>query len=248
MDLKSTCKNDTFGRPADDFVSFSAKSPTASVIYARSAMAFYPYIKGVLDRLAAFLSLLFLSPVLILIAALIRCDSPGNPIFCQERVGKNGRHFIAYKYRTMQIHNDDTEYKNYLKEYILRDAPYKITEKGEKIFKLVNDRRVTRLGVFLRKTNLDELPQLLNILFGQMSFIGPRPDIPFSVGLYEDWHHLRLQVKPGITGLWQVGRRKGLSFNQMVRIDLDYINRMSLFLDIKIALLTVRTILMGDGS
>jgi lipopolysaccharide/colanic/teichoic acid biosynthesis glycosyltransferase len=148
----------------------------------------------------------------------------------------------------MYANNDDREYKAYLKQYILSNAPYKISDNGQPVYKLVDDQRVTRFGAFLRKHNLDELPQLLNILKGEMSFIGPRPDVPFSVSLYNNCHLKRMAVLPGITGLWQVSRRKGLSFDDMVKLDLEYIKRLSPALDLKIVLLTIRAILIGDGS
>jgi lipopolysaccharide/colanic/teichoic acid biosynthesis glycosyltransferase len=205
-------------------------------------------VKGLTDRVAAFLIILLLSPALFLVAAAIRLDSPGHPVFTQIRVGKNGRLFNAYKFRTMQANNDDSEYKSYLRRYILHNAPYKVQPDGEKIFKVVEDRRVTRVGGFLRRFNLDELPQLVNIFLGQMSFIGPRPDIPYCVEMYSEWQRQRLSATPGITGLWQVGHRKGVSFDEMVKIDLDYIARISPILDFKITVLTIRTILLGDGS
>jgi lipopolysaccharide/colanic/teichoic acid biosynthesis glycosyltransferase len=208
----------------------------------------YLAIKEMIDRVVAFLLIIVLFPGILLTSIIIRLDSPGHPIFTQERVGKNGYKFIAYKFRTMKINNDDSQYKAYLKKYILQNAPYKTNEKGEKVFKLVDDLRITRMGAVLRKTNLDEVPQLINILKGEMSFIGPRPDIPFSTGLYNKWHEKRLAVKPGITGLWQVNHRKGLSFDDMVQLDIEYIRRLSPFLDLKISLLTIRTMLMGDGS
>jgi lipopolysaccharide/colanic/teichoic acid biosynthesis glycosyltransferase len=208
----------------------------------------YVRFKSIMDRLVALLLTIILFPVLLLISIGIQVDSPGHPIFAQERVGKKGCKFIAYKFRTMYSNNDDSRYKDYIKQYILQDAPYKINKNGEKLFKLVDDPRITRIGAILRKSNLDELPQLINIVKGQMSFIGPRPDVPFSVTLYNDWHRNRLNVTPGITGLWQVSYRKGLSFNNMVQLDLDYIERLSPILDIKIILLTIRTILVGDGS
>jgi lipopolysaccharide/colanic/teichoic acid biosynthesis glycosyltransferase len=207
----------------------------------------YPNWKGILDRLLALLAIAASLPILILIAVVIRVDSPGNPIFVQERVGKDGHRFKCYKFRCMPIDNDDGEYKSYLCRYILENAPYRVDENGQSIYK-ADGMSVTRFGTLLRKTNLDELPQLFNILKGEMSFIGPRPDIPFAVRMYKDWHRERLRVKPGITGLWQVSGRKSLSFEDMVRLDIDYINRQSPLLDAKIALLTVRTILSQDGS
>lgn len=207
----------------------------------------YSWWKGILERLLAFLAIVASLPILVLIAFGIRMDSPGSPIFVQERVGKNGRHFKFYKFRCMPADNDDSEYKSYIYKYLLGNVPYRVDENGQGIYK-VDGAQVTRFGALLRKTNLDELPQLFNVLKGEMSFIGPRPDVPFAVRMYKDWHRGRLRVKPGITGLWQVCGRKNLSFEDMVRLDIDYVNRQSPLLDAKIALLTVRTILSRDGS
>jgi len=214
----------------------------------RRSLVFYIKIKGIMSRLAAIVMIIILSPILLLISAAIRLDSPGNPLFAQKRVGEKGRNFTAYKFRTMRINNDDSAYRLYLEQYILQNAPYKIKNNGEPVFKLVDDPRITRIGALLRKSNLDELPQLLNIIKGEMVFIGPRPDIPFSVSMYRDWHYRRLEIKPGITGLWQVAHRKNLNFDDMVRLDIQYIEQQSLPLDLKILLMTVKTIFTGDGS
>jgi lipopolysaccharide/colanic/teichoic acid biosynthesis glycosyltransferase len=211
-------------------------------------LATYKWWKGKFDCVLALIVIMVLSPILVFIAIGVRLDSPGSAIFRREQVGENGRKFTAYKFRTMHINNDDREYKAYLVKYILEDAPYKIDPNGQAVYKVVGDPRVTRFGALLRKTNLDELPQLFNVLKGEMSFIGPRPDVPFAVAMYKEWHRKRLSAKPGITGLWQVCRRKSLPFEGMVRLDIDYIKRQSLLLDAKILLLTVVTILKGDGS
>jgi len=195
----------------------------------------------------ALLGIIISSPLLALIAVGIRLDSHESPIYPQERVGKDGNRFIAYKFRTMHTNGDDSKYKEYLRKYVLENAPYRVDENGNGVYK-VDDSHVTRFGQLLRKTNLDELPQLFNVLKGEMSFVGPRPDIPFAVSMYEDWHRKRLDIKPGITGLWQVCGRKNLPFEGMVRLDIDYIKRQSLFLDAKILLLTVGIILKMDGS
>ncbi len=208
----------------------------------------YSWWKGIFDRLVALVGIAVLSPLLVAIAAVVRLDSPGSPIFAQERVGKDGRRFTAYKFRTMYKDNDDGEYRTYLRQYILKNAAYRVDEKGQGIYKVVDDNGVTRAGALLRKSNLDELPQLFNILRGEMSLIGPRPDVPFAVKMYNDWHRKRLSAKPGITGLWQVCGRKNLPFNDMVRLDIDYIEKQSPLLDARILLLTARTILIGDGS
>ena len=208
----------------------------------------YATYKEVFDRVLALLSIVAVSPFMLLLAIMIRIDSPGNPIFSQERVGKGERRFIVYKFRTMCTNNDDGEYKTYLTQLITNGAPYAIDQRQRAVYKVVDDRRVTRMGALLRKTNLDELPQLFNVLKGEMSFVGPRPDIPFAVEMYTDWHRKRLSVKPGITGLWQVRGRANRPFNKMVSLDIDYAERQSLLLDGKIALQTIATIFRRDGS
>jgi lipopolysaccharide/colanic/teichoic acid biosynthesis glycosyltransferase len=208
----------------------------------------YQWWKGVFDRLLALLAIVIASPIMVMVALGIRLDSPGGPIFRQERVGKDGRRFTACKFRTMHINNDDREYRVYLQKYIIENAPYLVDQQGQGVYKVVGDPRVTKLGAWLRKTNLDELPQLFNVLRGEMSFVGPRPEVPFALEMYSDWHRKRLSATPGITGLWQVYGRKRLSFDDMVRLDIDYIQRQSLLLDAKILLLTIRTVLTRDGS
>ena len=208
----------------------------------------YQLWKGILDRLFGLLATIALSPFIILIAILIGIDSPGNPIFRQERIGKEGRRFFIYKFRTMHIEHDDSAYEAFLQGYVGGD-----TDRGtwKKIKENLNQSRtenVTRIGAILRKTNLDELPQLFNLVKGEMSLVGPRPDIPFTVAMYKDHHRDRLGVTPGITGLWQVSGRKKVSFKDMVRLDIEYIKRQSLLLDIKILFLTVFTVLKGEGS
>jgi lipopolysaccharide/colanic/teichoic acid biosynthesis glycosyltransferase len=208
----------------------------------------YSWWKSILERPLALVTLLILSPLFALIAIVIRLDSPGNPIFCQERVGKGGRKFTSYKFRTMHANNDDREYQTYIRKYITENAAYQVDENGQRVYKVINDSRITRFGAWLRKTNLDELPQIVNVLKGEMSFIGPRPEVSFALEMYSQWHWERLSVAPGISGLWQVSQRKSLSFDDMVRLDIDYVRRQSLLLDAKILLLTVRTVLRGDGS
>jgi lipopolysaccharide/colanic/teichoic acid biosynthesis glycosyltransferase len=208
----------------------------------------YQWCKGIFDRILALFAIVISSPFLTLIAIGIRLDSPGGAIFRREQVGEKGRLFTAYKFRTMNIDNDDHEYKAYLVKYIREDAPYKKDKNGQAVYKVVDDSRVTRFGALLRRTNLDELPQLFNVLKGEMSLIGPRPDIPYAVEMYQNRHQKRLSVKPGITGLWQVSGRKGLSFEDMVYLDIEYINKQSLLLDAKILLRTIGTALGRDGS
>jgi lipopolysaccharide/colanic/teichoic acid biosynthesis glycosyltransferase len=202
--------------------------------------------KNICDRFISLLALVILSPFFIIISIAIRVDSPGRPIFCQERVGKDGRRFTIYKFRTMYQNNDDSKYKAMLRDYINGNVPSSFNENEQAIREIVH-KRVTRVGFLLRRFSLDELPQLINVLKGDMVFIGPRPDIPFAVAMYKDHHRDRLRMKPGITGLWQVSGRKTLSFEDMVRLDVDYINRQSLLLDTKILLLTVCEVLRRDA-
>ena len=207
----------------------------------------YSLLKIIIDRIIAFIGITVLSPLLALIAVAIKIDSSGNPIFSQKRVGLNGNEFTIYKFRTMVANNDHGKYQEYLRKYVLENAPYRIDENGNGIYKM-DDGHTTKFGALLRKTNLDELPQLINVLKGEMSLVGPRPDVPFAVQMYQDWHYKRLHVKPGMTGLWQVCRRKGLSFEDMVRLDIDYVNKQSLLLDTKIFFQTFGIVLNGDGS
>lgn len=208
----------------------------------------YRWWKILFDRALALMLIIVLSPLIALVSLIIRLDSKGNVIFRREQVGENGKRFTLYKFRTMQKNNNDYKYKSYLIRYILEDAPYTRKENGQGVYKVIDDPRVTRFGAVLRKSNIDELPQLFNILKGDMSFIGPRPDIPFAVNMYHDWHLQRLKIKPGISGLWQVSQRKECSFKEMVNLDIEYINKQSLLLDTKIFFKTILLILKMDGS
>jgi lipopolysaccharide/colanic/teichoic acid biosynthesis glycosyltransferase len=240
----------TSSKPKAENVKPRVQKPRVQVnkSYNRRRVFRYQWWKGLFDFLLALAALVILSPFMLLIAIAIKIDSPGRAIYRREQIGKDGQMFKSYKFRTMKAGNDDTEYKQYIVKYILENAPYKVDHNGQLIYKITGDPRVTRVGAILRKTNLDELPQLVNIIKGEMSWVGPRPDIPFAVDLYDDWHRQRLSVKPGLTGLWQVRGRKSLSFDEMVRLDIKYINRESFWWDIKIILLTIKTILVGDGS
>lgn len=203
----------------------------------------YTWWKDRFDRVIALFAFIILSPFLAVIAIIIKNDSPGSSIFRQERVGKDGRRFKIYKFRTMYLANDDSEYKALVKRYV-QDG---MTSNLDTNYNRVNIPRVTKVGAILRKTNIDELPQLLNIIKGDMVFIGPRPDIPFAVEMYQERHKKRLSVKPGLTGLWQISGRRNICFEDMVNFDIIYIEKQSLFLDAKILLLTLG-MLMGNKS
>ncbi|KPJ66678.1 MAG: hypothetical protein AMJ43_07285 [Coxiella sp. DG_40] len=205
-------------------------------------MRIYVQLKNVLDPLLALLALVLLSPLLALIAIGVSVDSPGKPIFRQLRVGKHGRRFMIYKFRTMYQNNDDSNLKLFLKKYVEEGITSRFDENGHDKYQLVCDPRVTRFGSLLRKTNLDEILQLLNVLKGEMSLIGPRPEIPFTAEMYKPHHKKRLLAKPGMTGLYQVSGRRGLSFDDQVGLDVEYINKQSPLMDAKILLLTVREV------
>jgi len=179
------------------------------------------------------------------VALAIRVDSPGPAIYRQRRVGKDGKEFIMYKFRTMVDGIDDAPHRAAFERFFRARS---LEEIGETTFKLKDDRRITRVGRFLRLTSLDELPQLFNVLNGTMSLVGPRPPIPYETELYEPWHWRRLAVRPGITGPWQALARNQVPFADMVLMDLDYVARKSLRLDLKILLLTVGTVLFQKGA
>lgn len=204
-------------------------------------------LKRVMDVLgSAFLMILFL-PLFALIAAAVKATSKGPVFFRQQRVGQYGRCFTLLKFRSMRDGNNHSVHMQYVKQMIAGSTePVSINENGEGVYKLVNDPRITRLGRFLRRTSLDELPQFINVLMGDMSLVGPRPPIPYEVTSYQTWHRRRvLDVKPGITGLWQVIGRSRVNFDDMVRLDLHYATFWSLWLDFKILMRTPAAMLKG---
>lgn len=207
------------------------------------------FIKRAFDIAFSGFVLILTSPVWLLISFLIKLDSRGKILFEQERVGMDGRKFLCYKFRTMRSNADESVHREAYRKNIegLREANAGDAEKP--VFgKVKDDPRVTKIGKFLRRTSLDELPQFLNVLRGEMSVVGARPPIPYEVEEYELWHRKRLEMKPGITGLWQVSGRNRLTFEEMVQIDLYYIENWSLWLDLKIILLTLPAVLRGDGA
>jgi exopolysaccharide biosynthesis polyprenyl glycosylphosphotransferase len=189
------------------------------------------------------------APLFGAIALLVRLLSPGPVLFRQIRAGKDGNPFTFYKFRTMSHDSDSTLHREYATNFIggkelrLRDE-----DKNKKIYKMPNDPRVTSIGRILRKTSLDELPQLFNVIKGDMSLVGPRPPIAYELTIYKEWHKRRLRAKPGITGLWQVSGRSSVPFHDMVLLDLYYINRWSLLLDLEIMLKTIPVVLYGKGA
>lgn len=194
--------------------------------------------KGILDRVGASLGILLLSPLMLLVATLIKLSSKGPVFFDQERCGLNGRRFVLYKFRTMKEGA----------EKMLDDVKATSGNGSRVVFKLKDDPRVTRVGRFLRRFSLDELPQLYNVLKGEMSLVGPRPPIPSEVKKYERWQRRRLSMKPGLTCIWQVSGRNEVDFEKWMTLDLQYIDDWSLTLDAKILLKTVPAVLSGKGA
>lgn len=206
-------------------------------------------IKRSMDIVGSILALALFSPLFLIIAALVKCTSSGPVIFRQERIGQFGIPFTFYKFRTMHYHCNDAIHRKYMKSFIGNAGCDDGSATGEKIFKLLNDSRVTAIGSFLRKSSLDELPQFFNVLRGEMSLVGPRPPIPYEVEDYEAWHRYRiLAKKPGITGLWQVTGRSLTAFDGMVRLDLRYIRTWSPWLDLKLLLHTPLAVIRGKGA
>jgi exopolysaccharide biosynthesis polyprenyl glycosylphosphotransferase len=205
--------------------------------------------KRIFDLVAAAAALALVSPLWLLVALLVKLDSRGPVLYKQERVGMDGRVFLCLKFRTMRANSDDAAHRELYRKNIAGLAEANVGDEGRPVYgKLRRDPRVTRTGRVLRRLSLDELPQLLNVLRGDMSLVGPRPPIPYEVEAYELWHRKRLDMKPGVTGLWQVSGRNRLSFEEMVRLDLFYIENWSLLLDLKIILRTLPVMLRGDDA
>ncbi|MGO9304153.1 MAG: sugar transferase [Candidatus Korobacteraceae bacterium] len=201
-------------------------------------------LKRALDVSLASLILALCSPAMIGIWIAIRLSSPGPAIFRQERVGYKGQPFRMYKFRTMFVNSNDSLHRQYAKRWIL-DGPNAANREG--FFKLSDDKRITRLGYWLRRYSLDELPQLLNVLKCEMSLVGPRPPLPYEVETYKPVHMQRLYAPPGMTGLWQVCGRHALSFERMVELDLEYVQCWSLRRDIFILFRTIPAVIFGTG-
>ena len=200
-------------------------------------------MKRFFDILAAGLGIVFLSPIFLTIAFFIKLSSKGPILFYQTRVGKNGRSFQMYKFRSMYLSkDDDEERKKMMIEFMKKDAD---DVSGQKI---INAKRVTTIGQIIRKTSLDELPQLFNVVRGEMSLVGPRPCLPYEYENYAEWQKRRLSVIPGCTGVWQVAGRSNVSFKDSVVLDLYYINNMSPWLDLQILFKTIPVILFARGG
>lgn len=198
----------------------------------------YRFIKRLFDIIASSLAVIVLSPVFLIIAICIKVDDPKGPVFySQIRVGKDGRHFKMFKFRSMVTNADELLEK-------LRDK----NEVDGAMFKMKNDPRITKVGRVIRKYSLDELPQLVNVIGGSMSIVGPRPPLVNEVAEYTTYDKQRLMVKPGATGMWQVGGRNDVDFAEMVHLDLTYIQERSIGLDLKIMFETVKIMVKPNGA
>ena len=196
----------------------------------------YLFVKRLIDVFGSLSGLIILSPVIIIVSLLIKLDSKGPIIFSQERVGLNGKKFKMYKFRSMIVNAEE-----------LKKKIEHLNEMSGPMFKIRNDPRITKVGKVIRKTSIDELPQLINVLKGEMSLVGPRPSLPCEVNKFEFWMLRRLSVKPGLTCYWQVSGRNNIEFNEWMKLDIKYIEDRSLLTDIKLIFKTV-LILFGDEN
>ena len=198
--------------------------------------SFYEVIKRVIDVVCSFVGVLVLSPLFVVIAIIIKFTSKGPVFFSQKRVGRDGKEFKMYKFRSMVVNAEE------LKEKLVAR-----NEMSGPMFKMKDDPRVTKVGKFIRKTSIDELPQLFNVLKGDMSLVGPRPSLPKEVAQFEDWMYRRLEVKPGLTCYWQVSGRNNIDFEDWMKLDIKYVDERSTWIDIKLIFKTV-FVLFGDKN
>lgn len=221
--------------------------PTVSEENALCVKPSYLRVKRLLDVIFSLLILVPLCFVIVAVAILIRLDSEGPVFYRQKRVGLNGALFTLYKFRTMSLYNDDSLHRDAANRFI---SGQKLSEDAARgiSYKLTEDPRVTRIGRFLRRTSIDELPQFFNVLRGEMSLVGPRPPLPYEVEMYSPYDRLRLTGKPGLTGIWQVYGRSRVSFQSMVEMDIEYLRQQSLWEDLKLIVLTVPVMLFAQGG
>lgn len=239
------------------YTNWQWSSQTTTLVGGSNSTLYFIH-KRILDVALATIALILLFPLLLIIPILIKLDTPGPILFVQERVGSRRRsrdgdtlweirNFPVYKFRSMVKEADASLHQAYVKAYV--EGKVEASAESGTIYQLIDDPRVTKVGRILRRASLDELPQLFNVLRGEMSLVGPRPVPEYEVAEYrEAWHYERLATLPGLTGLWQVKGRGEIPFEDMVRLDLDYIRNQSLWLDIKILFLTIPTVLSGRGA
>jgi lipopolysaccharide/colanic/teichoic acid biosynthesis glycosyltransferase len=202
--------------------------------------------KRVFDFVVGSCLVCLLVPILVVVWLLVRTTSPGQALFRQTRVGRLGRPFVMYKFRTMHAGCDDAIHREYVRKLLTDDRPPVGGAKG--LYKLESDPRVTRVGRLLRRTSLDELPQLLNVVKGDMSLVGPRPALPYEAELFSKTHNARFLVAPGVTGLWQICGRSKLPMNQGLDLDVEDVQGRSFWLDLRILIKTVPAVFTADGA
>ena len=207
----------------------------------------FQIVKRAMDVVLALVLMPVVIPLLAVAALAVKLSSPGPALFKQKRIGKGGQLFEIYKLRTMRQNFDKSKHRQFMKEYIQGQAFKNTKDDRPVIYKPALEDQITKVGHILRKTSIDELPQIFNVLRGEMSFVGPRPNVPWEVEAYKDWHKERLEVKPGITGLAQVKGRSGISFEQLVKYDMVYVRYQSIALDLKIFWWTIAVVLNRDG-
>jgi exopolysaccharide biosynthesis polyprenyl glycosylphosphotransferase len=223
------------------------QAPVTRVKSTSSASPGYAF-KRTLDILGAAAALLMLSPVIAVIALAVKLTSPGPVLLAQTRVGRSGKTFGFLKFRSMYVNSESASHEKYVQAMINGDAEPNATDaEGNKVFHIVNDPRVTPVGRFIRKYSLDEIPQLVNVLRGEMSLVGPRPPLPYEAAAYDVWQRQRLEVQSGVTGVWQVVGRNRVSFDEMTFQDLMYGMNKSLWVDLKLCLKTIPAALIGGG-
>ncbi|MEO8226545.1 MAG: sugar transferase [Gemmatimonadota bacterium] len=206
-------------------------------------------LKRSMDILGSVLGIVVTAPLMLLIAIAVKLDAPGPVLFSQDRIGVGGRRFRFWKFRTMTYRVADTMHRDYMTRQARGDeiTTRQVASDGKGVFKMIDDPRVTPVGRYLRRSSLDELPQFFNVLLGDMSLVGPRPPVPYEFEAYDHWQFDRLQVRPGMTGLWQVSGRSLIPFRQRCELDVDYVRRWSIWLDIKILLKTIPVVLTNSG-
>ena len=208
----------------------------SEVIENERSNVLYEVIKRIIDIVASFIGLILLSPLILIVSMLIKLESKGEVIFKQKRVGLNGKEFYMYKFRSMVINAEE------LKEQLESQ-----NEMSGPMFKIKDDPRITKVGKFIRKTSIDELPQLINVIKGDMSLVGPRPSLPKEVKKFEQWMMERLEVKPGLTCIWQISGRNNIDFEDWMKLDIKYVRERSLVLDFKLIFKTI-FVLFGDKN
>ena len=207
----------------------------------------YLRAKRILDIVFTLLILLPLCIVMLIVAIIIRLGSKGPIFFRQKRVGLNGTEFIMFKFRSMYVDSDDSTHREAIKQF-MKGAHLNGDVDAHNLYKLVDDPRVTRIGRFIRKTSIDELPQFINVLRGEMTLVGPRPPVPYEVEVYSLRDKQRLCGKPGLTGTWQIYGRSRVTFNEMVEMDIAYLQQQSIWQDLKLIALTIPVMLQGRGG